>query len=288
MSAVGGSTASVDGGAADAAREANGRWRMHLALTDRLRLALASADPGWEAALAPRYAPFFDPGAQGGRLQVRLETREIPPLDGALLSELSGRPIERELEGGRLLLSHPRFEIELSRDRGRARLDSPRHRFAFDALVRHLFAEEPGSLLMHGTVLVAGDRGWIAAGDSGRGKSTLAELLPEWAYCDELGLVEETRTGWRVRSTPFWHGRPGNGRLQALHLLEHGTEHRALPLSPAESVRRIARQIVWPDWRRDRAEAALERLGRLVREIPVYRLVFRPDRGVFSVIEGVA
>ena len=280
--------ATPDGFRRRAAGTRGALWTANLALAGRSGLALVAEDRGWQAALAARYGAFLVDQPGPGWPVLALESSETPPPTRSLLADLAASTVDTVSDQGSLTLEHPRFRVAIDRRRRRGALRGPRHRFPVDAVVRHLLAEEPGTLLVHGAVLVAGERAWVAAGDSGRGKTTLAGLLPECACCDELGLIEERDGGWQARSTPFWHGRPATGRLRAVHLLEHGASHRADRLAPAAAARELARQVVWPDWWPERVDAALERLARLVERVPVFRLRFRPDRDVLAVLEEAA
>ena len=144
-------------------------------------------------------------------------------------------------------------------------------------------------LLLHAALLVDDERAFLCAGPSGCGKSTLAELLPGAALCDELAVARRDAKGrWMAWSLPFWHGRPGSGRLAAIHLLEHGRRSARRGLSPAEALRRIAPEVIWPAHDEAAAGRALDLLGALAAEVPVSALAFRPEREVWNLIAAPA
>jgi len=50
--------------------------------------------------------------------------------------------------------------------------------------------------------------------------------------------------------------------------------------------RRRAAEVVWPTFAPEAAERALDLLARLLVEVPVAELRFRPDAGVWSALAG--
>ena len=180
--------------------------------------------------------------------------------------------------------------VAFDRRAGCGEIAGPLHRLAIDLAVRHLLTEElTDGLLLHGALFAEGGRSYLCAGPSGCGKSTLAELLPETALCDELAVARrEPGGGWRAWSLPFWHGRPGCGRLVAIHLLEHGAQSARRGLAPAAALRRLAPEVIWPAHDEAATGRALELLGALVAEVPVAALAFRPERDVWALIASPA
>jgi hypothetical protein len=154
-----------------------------------------------------------------------------------------------------------------------------------DALVRlslSLLAPEEGWILLHGAAVQLVSGGWaLLLGRSGAGKSTAARAFD--SYCDEMVLARQGRNGTEAASTPYWNGRPGSGRCEAIVCLERSESSGSRLLRGGEAVRCIHLHLV-RHLRREAADRVLfERLLELVREVPVVHARFRtgpsyPDR----------
>ena len=157
-------------------------------------------------------------------------------------------------------------------------------RFLDTVLIEVLPALLEPSLVVHGTLLRDGSRAYLCCGQSGAGKSTLAAMLPEHALCDELAAIRPTDGGFEGVSLPYWVARPGSAPLASVFILEHATSHRRTRIAPGEAIRELRRHICWPTENANAMTATFTTLTRLVQEVPVYRLGFRKDPGVWDVI----
>ena len=144
------------------------------------------------------------------------------------------------------------------------------------------------ALVAHGALLTDGARGFLCCGISGAGKSTLAALLPDRALCDELALVRAADGGFEGVSLPYWTARPGRAPLAGVFLLEHAPEHRRQRLAPAAAVRALKRHVCWPTGKPDALRDAFATLAGLAAAVPIWRLGFARDRGVWRTIAGAA
>ena len=140
------------------------------------------------------------------------------------------------------------------------------------------------ALVAHGALLTDGTRGFLCCGLSGAGKSTLAALLPERALCDELALVRAAAGGFEGVSLPYWTARPGCAPLAGVFLLEHAPEHRRWRLAPVAAARALRAHIYWPTRQPAALRGAFATLAGLVVAVPVWRLGFARDPGVWRTI----
>jgi len=242
-------------------------------------------DPSWSTVLEPRYGPFRTDRAP--ELAVELVSRGPSRLE---LSEIEALRLESptlERTGESLRLHSPSLDASVWPERGVARLTSPLDRHGVDVLLPLLLSLRlEDALILHATLAVEDGRAFACAGPSGAGKSTLAELLGERAVCDELALLRRGSKGWLAYSMPYWRGRPAVARLAGVRLLRHGRETRLAPLERVEATRRLSSQLIWPAHSSPSCELALELLDRLVAEVPVDELAFRPEPGVWPVLRG--
>jgi len=217
---------------------------------------LHTPDARWFAALKERFEGFFT------EAPANLVIRHQP--NGA------GRPVE-DLPSGVEVQLNAGARTEFVDGVLRARLPE----FAAPALVAH------GALLTDGTL------GFLCCGPSGAGKSTLAALLPKRTLCDELALVRASGDGFEAISLPYWTARPGRVSLAGVFLLEHAPEHRRWPLAPGEAARAIRSNICWPTHRPAALLSAFATLADLVAAVPVWRLGFARDPGVWRTIAEI-
>ena len=154
-----------------------------------------------------------------------------------------------------------------------------------DGVLRpHLPELSAPALVAHGALLTDGARGFLCCGPPGAGKSTLAALLPERALCDELALVRAAGGGFEAISLPYWVARPGRVPLAGVFLLEHAPEHRRQRLAPAAAARALRSNICWPTHEPAALRRTFATMAELVSAVPVWRLGFAQDPGVWRTI----
>ena len=240
-----------------------------------LVVALEGVQPAWERVLAPRYGAFRT--TQPPALRVALVARgAVAGLEA--LERLRAEVVTVEAGGGRLELRSRSIAASFDLAAGTGTLAAPLDRHGVDALMRALLTIRfEDGLLLHGALVAEGGDAWLCGGPSGAGKSTLAALAGEAALCDELTLLRRSGPGiWNAYALPFWHGRPGGGRLRGVRLLEHAPVHRLVALAPAEACRRLLAEVIWPTFSAPHCERTLELAGRLLEEVEVAALRFRP------------
>jgi hypothetical protein len=244
---------------------------------------LRAHDPRWLAALAPRYAGFRSTAAP--RFELELVARERGSVDRAGLLAMMTEAPTVAAHGERLAMRSRSFAIELDFARG-GRVIGPCHRYPVDLALRTLLvAALDDGVVLHGAFLAAGQRGFVCAGPSGAGKSTLATLVAPHALCDELTLVRRGAFGgWRAQALPYWQGRPGEAELVRLVLLDHAPRHAWRAVEPAAAWRRLAREVLWPGFSPLRMASAFALFERLLGEVPIAELGFRPTPDVWSVL----
>lgn len=138
-------------------------------------------------------------------------------------------------------------------------------------------------------------RGMIFTGRSGRGKSTIGGLWTAQGatvLCDDRIAIRPTPTGHVLYGTP-WHGdlrqvSPECGPLHALFFLEHAEQTLIERISPAEAQRRMLTTVWQPVWTGRAGLGVLwDGCARLAREVPMYRLRFRPEPATIDRLRGV-
>jgi hypothetical protein len=165
-----------------------------------------------------------------------------------------------------------------------------------ELLFLHLLSVRGGVELHACGVVAPSGRGYIFAGQSGDGKTTMARLCEAvpgaTVLSDDRIVVRRDVSGWVMYGTP-WHGEAelasaASAPVAAISLLARGDRNAVEPLTPAESVAGLLSRSIIPRQVSDRAamDATLDLLEGLARDLPVRRLRFVPDAGAPRFVLG--
>jgi hypothetical protein len=161
-------------------------------------------------------------------------------------------------------------------------------------LLMHILAGMEG-VLLHAAGVVVGGKGYLFAGRSGAGKSTIsnefhargAEVLS-----DDRVAVRKIGGEFRVFGTP-WSGEAELAEnrdlpLGGIFFLRHGREDSTVRLLPAEAVGRMApvASVPWYDSRC--VSSILGLAGHMAFRIPSWDLTFKPHGAVVDFVERIA
>ncbi|MEZ4401532.1 MAG: hypothetical protein R3B06_16020 [Kofleriaceae bacterium] len=151
-----------------------------------------------------------------------------------------------------------------------------------------------GALILHGSAVVHGGRALVFNGVSGAGKSTISSMLAD-AYpsctkiADELLVLRAGLAGWELEVPPYLgpagvaHG--ARAPLAAIHFLVQAGFDRRDPLAPGPALRELLRHVLVYVAEAATAEHVLALAAALTATIPIYRLHFRKDPHVATVLE---
>jgi hypothetical protein len=233
-----------------------------------------------------------------GRWDLRLSLGgEILPPAGNL------RPL-RGSYGNDFLLSEDEGEIKLwcqqftlildfARRQAEARLAGPEE---YQNLLRILYFFEflkCGGLLMHASSVVRQGRACIFPGQSGAGKTTIVRNSTGLSILtDEMSAVQTAANGAPplAYGTPFygdWNqvGEKLTAPVKGFYFPVQDGEHRAVPISPGETLTRLLpRIVIFTTWQ-PRIERILDLAVQLAERAPGYLLHFRPQPALWEAID---
>lgn len=147
-------------------------------------------------------------------------------------------------------------------------------------------------VIVHGCGIEKDGEGILFIGESGAGKSTMANL---WDTCsgaeilsDDRIIVRRSGEDFRIYGTP-WHGEaqfvsPRAVKLKKIFFLRHAGQNEIHSLHGIEAVQQLLTCSFPPFWDAKGMEFSLELFSELSAAVPCYQLDFKPDRSVIDYI----
>jgi hypothetical protein len=168
--------------------------------------------------------------------------------------------------------------------------------YACDTYLRVMLSyrlPEVGGFLLHAAGLVRNGKGYLFAGKSGAGKTTVTRLsAPEAVVLnDDFTLVRLSSEGVTVHGTPFY-GEYGMGGanigapLAGIYFLSKADSHQALPLAPQVAIARLFGSILHFPSDRAVVQALLDLGTAICWRVPCFELRFSPDAAFWSCINA--
>jgi len=196
--------------------------------------------------------------------------------------------------GGRWTLRRGDFHAEWDTGNRRGWIRQTLNPYAVDSILRivHTLVLAPeGGFLLHASSAVRDGRAMLFTGPSGSGKTTIARLAPPdvTLLTDEISYVRRTAGGYTAFGTPFAgelgeSGQRVSAPIAALYRLDRGPDNVREPLSQADTVRTLMRNILFFADDRSLTNALLEAACDFAAAVPAFRLAFAPDARVWETL----
>src|SRR5206468_11153971 len=228
--------------------------------------------------------PLFDSGglwrlvAANGSLRFSFTSPALGPLPYKMAS------VDRGFTAGEVWLHQPYFPSALPANPLEYPLD--------ELLLIHLLAAGRGVEVHACGVVDASGQGYLFAGQSGAGKTTIARL---WQKPEEITVLSDDRIILRYQAGQFWmYGTPWHGEaglssparapLKGVYLLRHGPSNRLVPLRRSSTAARLVACSFPPFYHSSGLDFTLGFLDQLVEAVPCYELSFTPDERVIALV----
>ncbi len=159
-------------------------------------------------------------------------------------------------------------------------------------LMMHYLAKNRG-MLIHAAGWCINNSGWIFAGKSGAGKSTISNLIVRQTgttfLSDDRIIVREGSDRFLMYGTP-WPGDAGYAVNQSVPLkgfffLGKGTRNNIQKLKPFDAIARLMPVVSVPWYDREKVALLMDFCDVLMKNIPMYELTFVPDKTIVDVLE---
>lgn len=178
------------------------------------------------------------------------------------------------------------YEWELWLDSGSNSFDPLE--YPLDSLILYYLAVINKDIMIHASGIDYHGNGFLFSGVSGKGKTTMSQL---WnmkggrVIHDDRLIIRKTGLDYYMHNTPVYNNdEPRSCLLNAVYIIEHGTENIITQVKGAEAVSLVMANCIQHNWGSDIIRGLLESLTNLCRRVPVYKLKFRPDERVIDQI----
>ncbi|MGD0500593.1 MAG: hypothetical protein ABSC23_19400 [Bryobacteraceae bacterium] len=195
---------------------------------------------------------------------------------------------------GRWIVRRGDFRAELDPQTRRGVVRQSANPYSIDAVLRilhTLLLAGEGGFLVHAASAMRNGRAFLFSGVSGAGKTTISRLAPPdvTLMTDEVSYVRRCGDAYRAFGTPFAGelGEPGaniSAPIAALFLLAKGPENRREPMAAADMTMALLRNILFFAGKRELVGSVFQSACDFVHRVPIEKLVFRPDPGVWEMI----
>lgn len=156
--------------------------------------------------------------------------------------------------------------------------------YPVDGLLLYFLSSAGGDIMIHGSGVVCGGRGWVFTGRSGSGKTTMARIFDragDMVIHDDRLILRKMDHGWVMHSTPVYRDdEPRSASLDHLWGIFHGRANVSTPVAGAEAAGMLLSNCIQQNWDKTAAARLVTAVEELVKEVPVSRLTFIPDSRV--------
>jgi hypothetical protein len=251
-------------------------------------ILLRTEDGAFRELLASRYAGFV---GSSSHPRFEFDVDLVPPS-----AEMdSDEDVHVEMREGEWRLQRGDFRARWDPGAGRGCIRQSANPYSIDSVLRivhTLILAREGGFLLHAASAVRGGRAFLFSGVSGSGKTTISRLAPPDVILltDEVSYVRRDGNGYRACGTPFAGelariGENCSASIGCLFLLDRGQENKIEPVSAAEALRSLLRNILFFAEDRELVEMIFQSACEFVDRVPVRRLTFSPDERVWNLIQ---
>ena len=156
--------------------------------------------------------------------------------------------------------------------------------YPLDGLLLYFLFSKGGDIMIHGSGVVSGGRGWIFTGRSGSGKTTMARIFDragDRVIHDDRLMLRREGSGWVMYNTPVYRNdEPRSAPLDHLWIIRHGSSNVSEPVSGGEAVAMILANCIQQNWDREAASRLAAAADDLAASVRVSRLSFLPDGSI--------
>jgi hypothetical protein len=246
---------------------------------------LLSHDAEFCRLIEERYGSFVNPSAEA---EYQLEIDLHPPVEPS-------QEDARVTRNGHLWrFERGDFVAEWDARSRRGRVRQSVNPYSIDTVLRivhSLVLAEEGGFLVHAASAIRSGSAFLFAGISGAGKTTISRLAPEnvAVLTDEISYVRRGSKHYHAFGTPFAGelarvGENLSAPLGGLYFLEKGPTNRVEPVGDITAARALLRNILFFAHDEELVKRVFHSALDFVSLVPVFRLIFAPDRHAWELV----
>lgn len=160
--------------------------------------------------------------------------------------------------------------------------------YPLDSLVLYYLSVINKDIMIHASGVDYNGSGFLFSGVSGRGKTTMAQLWDKMGgrvIHDDRLIIRRKGEKYEIHNTPVYSDdEPRSSVLNRIYVIEHGTKNDSTLLKGAQAVSLVMANCIQHNWGRHIIGNLLESITDLCRNVPVYKLSFRPDESITEYI----
>ena len=252
-----------------------------------ITVGVRSSNEAFLQLLDERYAGFM---AHGASPDYEFDIELTPPGEGSPDDD-----VRVYRSNGQWRLERGDFRAEWDPAARQGRIRQSANPYSIDTVLRivhTLVLARQGGFLLHAASAVRNGKAFVFAGASGAGKTTLSRLAPGDAdvLSDEISYVRREAGGYYAYGTPFAGelaraGENLRAPLDTVYLLAQGAENRVSGMGKAEAARGILSNMLFFAEDAELVQAVFLSALDLVERVPVRRLTFLPEAGIWDLIQ---
>lgn len=160
--------------------------------------------------------------------------------------------------------------------------------YPLDGLMLYYLTVRCGDIFIHGSGVNINNRGYLFAGVSGKGKTTIAQLWDEAGATvihDDRLIIRIINDRFVMYNTPVYNNETQRSSpVDKIFLIDHGTANKIIPTGKSEALSLVMANCIQHLWDPSIIESLTEALVKLTSETDTCRLFFKPDNSVVSYI----
>jgi hypothetical protein len=250
-------------------------------------IRLVTEDAAFLQLVQDRYVGFLSSGQPAA---VDLIVDLVPP---GIISDQEDVRVVREPT--RWLAERADFRFVWDPQSRTARIQQSANRYSLDGVLRimhSLFLARQGGFLLHAASVVRDDRAFLFFGPSGAGKTTIARLAPSDAtlLTDEISYVRRGQAGYFAHGTPFTgelakSGENTSAPIAGLYYLVQAPRNNRTAMNPGDAVRALLESVLFFAEDPELVKLVFQSACDVVTRLPIYKLEFKRDQGVWDILE---
>ena len=160
--------------------------------------------------------------------------------------------------------------------------------YPLDGLMLYYLTVRCGDIFIHGSGVNINNRGYLFAGVSGKGKTTIAQLWDKagaMVIHDDRLIIRNINDRFVMYNTPVYNNETQRSSpVDKIFLIDHGTANKIIPTGKSEALSLVMANCIQHLWDPSIIESLTEALDKLTSKTSIDRLFFKPDNSVVSYI----